>query len=96
MSKKIQVNFDDNALKVLDDLKDSSQGGSYADVIRNAIGLYEWARQECAQGNAIGVIKDGVAIKEVVLPFTVFSNPKPSPNTNHKEADTRRFAFGQS
>ena len=80
MSKKIQVNFDDDALKVLDNLKDATRS-NYTDVIRNSIGLYEWARREYKRGNSIGVIKDGVAIREVVLPFTVF-NPNPNPNPN--------------
>ncbi len=79
MSKKIQVNFDDDAVNVLDTLKQATRS-NYGDVIRDAIGLYEWARREYEQGNAIGVIKDGVAVKEVVLPFTVLS-PKPSPNS---------------
>ena len=95
MSKKIQVNFDDDALKVLDNLKDTT-GGSYADVIRNAIGLYEWARQEYVKGNAIGVIKDGVAVREVVLPFAVFSHSQFVSKQKLQQSDTNRpAAWGQ-
>lgn len=76
MPKKIQVNFDDQALEVLEDLKDATHG-TYGEVIRNAIGLYEWARQECEQGRTIGTIENGRAVKEVVLPFTMLKSRKP-------------------
>ena len=67
MARKIQVNFDDDALRVLDCLKEASNS-NYGDVIRNALGLYEWARREYAQGHSIGTIENGRAVREVVLP----------------------------
>ena len=67
MARKIQVNFDDEALKVLDCLKDTTKS-NYGEVIRNALGLYEWARREYAQGHSIGTIENGRAVREVVLP----------------------------
>ena len=88
MSKKIQVNFDDDAVEVLDILKKATRG-NYGDVIRDAIGLYEWTRQEYEKGNAIGVIKDGVAIQEVILPFTVLSLKHKHNNQKKTEPEPR-------
>jgi Ribbon-helix-helix protein, copG family len=68
MSKKIQVNFDDGALEVIDRLKEAT-GSNAGDVIRDALSFYEWARQQYDQGKKVGTIQNGRGITEVLLPF---------------------------
>jgi hypothetical protein len=68
MPKKVQVNFDDGALDVIDRLKDAT-GSNAGDVIRDALSLYEWARQQYTEGKKVGTIADGKGVSEVILPF---------------------------
>ncbi|MGF1603167.1 MAG: hypothetical protein ACFCU8_14315 [Thermosynechococcaceae cyanobacterium] len=68
MSKKVQVNFDDGALDVIDRLKDATDSNA-GDVIRDALSFYEWARQQYEEGRKVGTIKDGKGVSEVILPF---------------------------
>jgi hypothetical protein len=68
MPKKVQVNFDDGALDVIDRLKDAT-GSNAGDVIRDALSLYEWARQQYEEGKKVGTIADGKGVSEVILPF---------------------------
>ncbi len=69
MQKKMQVNFNDDALLVLDKLRASTPQGTYASVIRDALSFYAWAHEESKEGNSIGAFKNGKVLTEVVLPF---------------------------
>lgn len=41
--KRIQLDLSEGALVRLDALKDKTEAASYAEVIRNALRIYEWA-----------------------------------------------------
>lgn len=69
--KKVQVYFDERALEIINELKEASGSQSMAEVIRDALGLYNWVLKMHNQGYSIGTIQDGDAIQEVVLPFTM-------------------------
>lgn len=77
MSRKIQVNFDDGALEVIERLKDAT-GSNAGDVIRDALSFYEWARQQYDDGKKVGTIEHGKGVSEVVLPFELRGMLKPS------------------
>jgi hypothetical protein len=77
MSKKVQVNFDDGALEVIERLKDAT-GTNAGDVIRDALSFYEWARQQYADGKKVGTIDHGKGVSEVILPFELRGMLKPS------------------
>jgi hypothetical protein len=81
MSKKVQVNFDDGALEVINRLKDAT-GSNAGDVIRDALSFYEWARQQYDDGKKVGTIENGKGVSEVVLPFELRSMLKPSQKSN--------------
>jgi hypothetical protein len=81
MSKKVQVNFDDGALEVIERLKDAT-GSNAGDVIRDALSFYEWARQQYDDGKKVGTIENGKGITEVILPFELRGMLKPSPRKN--------------
>jgi hypothetical protein len=68
MSKKIQVNFDEGALHVIDRLKEAT-GSNTGDVLRDALSFYEWARQQHEDGKKVGTIENGKGVSEVILPF---------------------------
>ena len=68
MAKKVQVNFDDGALEVIERLKEAT-GSNAGDVIRDALSFYEWARQQYDDGKKVGTIENGKGVSEVVLPF---------------------------
>lgn len=77
MPKKVQVNFDDGALAVIERLKDAT-GSNAGDVIRDALSFYEWARQQYDDGRRVGTIENGKSVSEVVLPFELRGMLKPS------------------
>jgi hypothetical protein len=77
MSKKVQVNFDDGALDVIERLK-SATGSNAGDVIRDALSFYEWARQQYENGKKIGTIENGKGVNEVILPFELRGLLKPN------------------
>jgi hypothetical protein len=74
MPKKVQINFDDGAFAVIERLTEAS-GSDIGGVIRDALSLYEWARQKVDDGMAIGSIKNGRAVAEVILPFKQTKSP---------------------
>jgi len=67
--KKLQLSLDENAYNTLLRLEKDSNASSMAEVLRNAIGLFDWARVQQQEGFAVGAFKEGVPAKEVVLPF---------------------------
>ncbi len=67
--KRIQIVLNKNAYQTLVRLQKDSNASSIAEVLRNAVGLYDWARAQRAEGFAVGAFRDGAPAKEVVLPF---------------------------
>lgn len=67
--KKLQLTLDENAYNTLVRLQKDSNASSMAEVLRNAVGLFDWARVQVQQGLTVGAFKDGAPAKEVVLPF---------------------------
>jgi IS1 family transposase len=69
MSKRVQVVFDERAVEVLERLQ-ASTGGSMADVVRDAVGFYEWAREQVEAGKSIAVVDErNNRIREFIMPF---------------------------
>ncbi len=68
-TRKVTLTIDDDAYQVLLQLQKASNASSLAEVLRNAVGLLDWARIQCAEGLTVGAFKDGSPSKELVLPF---------------------------
>jgi hypothetical protein len=69
MSQRVQVNFDDGAVEVIQRLGKAT-GSDAAEVIRDALSLYDWARQQYEEGKKVASItKNGMGVMEVILPF---------------------------
>ena len=67
--RKLQLTLDESAYNTLLRLERESSASSMAEVLRNAIGLFDWARVQESEGFTVGAFKDGAPVKEVVLPF---------------------------
>jgi hypothetical protein len=67
--RKLQLTLDENAYNTLSRLGEDSNASSLAEVIRNAIALFDWARAQEQEGFKVGAFKEGAPAKEVVLPF---------------------------
>jgi hypothetical protein len=65
--KKVQITFGDEDVLILEDLKHASSATSAAQVIREALGFYEWARTQIEDGYIVGAGKKGKLVREVCL-----------------------------
>lgn len=69
MSKKVHLTLDDQAVETMEQLQKASGHASMAEVFEKALGFYNWAYKQHQKGFAIGTIKDGEAIREVIFDF---------------------------
>ncbi len=65
---KLQIIFDPPAQATLEALK-TATGGSAAEVVRDALGLLEWARKQHEAGLTIATLSNGKPVAQVILPF---------------------------
>jgi hypothetical protein len=68
-SKRIQFEFSPDALERLNRMKDLTDASSYAELVRNALRIYEWFVQQERAGYDIGLVKDDTLVKTVKLFF---------------------------
>ena len=67
--RRIQFEFSADAYERLNTLKEMTASASYAELIRNALRVYEWVMEQEKEGNQIGIIKDNKMVKEVKFIF---------------------------
>jgi len=65
--KRVQLDLPEKALARLQDLKVKTEASSYAEVIKNALRLYEAVIAEAEQGNSFLVRERSGATKEYVV-----------------------------
>lgn len=63
--KRIQFEFPPEASERLDRMKDVTESASYAELVRNALRIYEWVVEQEKAGYDIGLVKDDTLIKTV-------------------------------
>jgi predicted CopG family antitoxin len=68
-AKRIQFEFAPDAYQRLQKMKDETEASSYADVVRNALRLYEWFITQQKEGYEIGLIKDDRLVKAIKFYF---------------------------
>lgn len=96
MPKKIQVSFGDAALKIISRLQNASGASSTAEVLRDALSLYDWACEQIEQGYSVGAFKAGSPVKEVVVFRQAARRPAAaaeSGNDQQRAADQRAAAI---
>jgi hypothetical protein len=64
-SKRIQFEFPPDAAERLDRIKQETNSASYAELVRNALRVYEWLIETQKKGFEIGVVKDDQLIRTV-------------------------------
>ncbi len=69
MSKQINIKFDDEAIDVLEELKNHSDAESYIDVIRNALGFCHWVLEKQKKNLSFTVVDEN---GDLVEAFNVF------------------------
>ena len=65
--KKLQVYVSDVDLAIINRLQAASGAVSKAAVIKEALGVYDWAYEQIVTGYGVGAFKEGAPIKEVVI-----------------------------
>jgi hypothetical protein len=63
--KRIQFEFSRDAVERLDKVKRETNASSYAELVRNALRVYEWVIETERKGFEIGVVKDDGLLKVV-------------------------------
>jgi len=64
---RVQLDFYENSLRDLDELKELTSASGRAEVIRNALRWMFWCAEEVSRGGTIVVERDGKQ-REVVFP----------------------------
>jgi hypothetical protein len=64
-SKRIQFEFSANALDRLNRMKEQTGASSYAELVRDALRVYEWVLEQEKGGYDIGLVKDDTLVKTV-------------------------------
>jgi hypothetical protein len=64
-AKRIQFEFPPDAVERLDRIKAETNAGSYAELVRNALRVYEWVLETEQKGFEIGVVKNDSLLKIV-------------------------------
>jgi hypothetical protein len=66
-SKRIQFEFSPDALDRLNRMKEQTDASSYAELVRDALRVYEWVVQQDKAGYDIGLVKGETLVKTVKL-----------------------------
>ena len=66
-TRRIQFEFSPDAVERLDKLKAQCGATSYAELVRNALRVFEWVHNMEKDGNEIGVVKDDKLLKTVTF-----------------------------
>lgn len=74
MGKRLQLQLPDTASERLDSLVRRTEAASYAEVIRNALRLYEWVIGELEEGRNIA-LQDADGSFRVVQVFAPVKGP---------------------
>ena len=64
-SKRIQFEFSADALERLERMKRLADKGTYAEVVRDSLRVYEWFLQQEKAGFDIGLVKDDALVKTI-------------------------------
>jgi hypothetical protein len=66
-SRRLQFEFAPDAYQRLERMKVESGAASYAELVRNALRVYDWVKQQEREGYELALIKNGKQLKSVKL-----------------------------
>ncbi|MBU6321374.1 MAG: hypothetical protein KGI78_01095 [Patescibacteria group bacterium] len=61
--------FTDDALRRLEAMRQRSGADSYAEVLRNALRLYQWVRDREREGFHIGLARDDKLVRTITFQY---------------------------
>lgn len=64
-TRRVQFEFSQDAIDRLNRMKGETDASSYAEVVRDALRIYEWVLEQERAGYEIGLVKDDVLTKTV-------------------------------
>ena len=67
--RRLQFEFSAEAYEELLRMKKEHQAQSFAELVRNALRLYDWFKKQQNLGYELGLVKDDKVVKEVKLFF---------------------------
>jgi hypothetical protein len=67
--KRLQFDFNADAIRRLERIKQVAERASYAEVVRDALRLFEWWVEQNRAGYEIGLVKDETLVKVVKFLF---------------------------
>jgi len=68
-ARRIQFEFSPEAYERLDEVKQATDAQSYAEVVRNALRVYDWMIKQQNKGYTIALSKEGEPLREVEFVF---------------------------
>jgi hypothetical protein len=74
--KRLQFDFTDEALEVLDRLQETTGLHTRAELIRHALRFLQWAVDETSTKNATLLVEKDGNVREVILPWAIGSQPR--------------------
>lgn len=66
-TKRLQFEFSKEAYDRLEKMKAESGAASFAELVRNALRVYDWVKQQEKNGYELALVKDGEHVKSVTL-----------------------------
>ena len=66
-SRRLQFEFSPDAYQRLERMKEQTDASSFAELVRNALRVYDWLKKTEREGYKLALIKDGEPIKSVEL-----------------------------
>ena len=62
---RIQYQFTPEAFERMKALREKTGASTYAELVRNALRIYEWVHEQEQQGYSLGLIKENELVKEI-------------------------------
>ena len=62
---RIQFQFTPDAYERMQKLREEVGASTYAELVRNALRIYEWLHKQEQQGYSLGLVKDDELVKEI-------------------------------
>jgi len=71
--QRLQFDFDETAVKEIDELREATAMPNRAELIRQALRFLQWTLDETRKGGTLLIEKDG-KVREVIFPFWTVSS----------------------
>jgi len=84
--KRLQFDFTDEAIEVLDRLQETTGLHTRTELIRHALRFLQWAVDETSNRNATLLLERDGNVREVILPWAIGKQPKAALSASSRSA----------